>query len=123
MKQCKHCPEPVEAERYEMCKECWWDRDPRNVKNGGTVDLSKWTKVEPKEQLIMVKMYSPERDEFFFTHVTLSGLAQNPNNVSLELLGLHFINMLRHGQGLEPLSHNPIEESRGREYFTGNGKK
>jgi hypothetical protein len=24
-----------------MCKSCWWDRDPRNIKNGGTVDLEK----------------------------------------------------------------------------------
>lgn len=44
MNQCKHCPEPVEAERYSMCKKCWWDRDPRNIKNGGTVDLEKYNR-------------------------------------------------------------------------------
>jgi hypothetical protein len=32
---------PTEAERYSMCYDCWWERDPRNIKNGGTVDLEK----------------------------------------------------------------------------------
>lgn len=30
MKQCKSCPEPAEAERYEWCYKCWWKQDPRN---------------------------------------------------------------------------------------------
>lgn len=41
MKQCEHCDKSVEAPQYRMCYFCWWDRDPRNVKNGGTVDLEK----------------------------------------------------------------------------------
>lgn len=46
MKKCKkYCGNPVEAERYDMCKSCWWAQDPRNIKNGGTVDL------EPKKTL------------------------------------------------------------------------
>ncbi len=32
MKTCK-CGEPVEAERYEFCYDCWWDQDPKNEKN------------------------------------------------------------------------------------------
>ncbi len=32
MKKCK-CGQPVEAERYQFCYNCWWDQDPRNEKN------------------------------------------------------------------------------------------
>lgn len=41
MKQCEHCDKSVEAPQYQMCYFCWWDRDPRNAKNGGTVDMEK----------------------------------------------------------------------------------
>jgi len=32
MKKCKNpvCVEDAEAERYEFCKHCWWEQDPRN---------------------------------------------------------------------------------------------
>lgn len=33
MNTCEHCSEPCEAPHYDMCKNCWWDRDPRNEKN------------------------------------------------------------------------------------------
>jgi hypothetical protein len=29
MKKCK-CGEPVEADRYDFCYDCWWAQDPRN---------------------------------------------------------------------------------------------
>lgn len=123
MKQCNHCPEPVEAERYSMCKDCWWSRDPRNIKNGGTVDLDKlknWKQVQPKESLIMIEKYDLEREAYYFTHVTPTDLANNPNNVNLELLGLHYINLLRHRHGLEPMIHDPKPDHRA--IFTGDGK-
>ena len=44
LKKCKHCEKAAENDQYDMCKECWWDQDPRNVKNGGTVDLEKYKK-------------------------------------------------------------------------------
>ena len=53
MKQCEHCPNPVEADRYDMCKDCWWDRDPRNIKNGGTVQLKDKTSIVSGLLLIM----------------------------------------------------------------------
>lgn len=31
--KCEHCENPVEANQYKMCKNCWWERDPRNPKN------------------------------------------------------------------------------------------
>jgi hypothetical protein len=34
-----YCSSPKEAARYKYCFKCWWDQDPRNVKNGGTVEL------------------------------------------------------------------------------------
>jgi hypothetical protein len=32
MNKCKNpiCIEDAEAERYEFCKHCWWEQDPRN---------------------------------------------------------------------------------------------
>lgn len=33
MKKCQGCTEPVEAERYSWCYDCWWARDPRNTKS------------------------------------------------------------------------------------------
>lgn len=43
------CGKPVEAERYSWCHECWWNQDPRNIKNGGTVDLEKYKMEDIKE--------------------------------------------------------------------------
>jgi len=37
----KDCGNEVEAQRYSMCYDCWWAQDPRNIKNGGTVNLEK----------------------------------------------------------------------------------
>lgn len=34
--------QPVESTIYNKCRDCWWHGDPRNVKNGGTVDLEKY---------------------------------------------------------------------------------
>lgn len=28
-----YCGEPTEAERYNLCKKCWWNEDPRNPVN------------------------------------------------------------------------------------------
>jgi hypothetical protein len=36
------CGSPVEAIQYRFCNKCWWNQDPRNIKNGGTVDLEKY---------------------------------------------------------------------------------
>lgn len=36
------CGQPSEANHYEFCYDCWWSKDPRNIKNGGTVDMSKY---------------------------------------------------------------------------------
>lgn len=30
MKQCAKCPKPAEADRYELCYDCWWKADKRN---------------------------------------------------------------------------------------------
>lgn len=46
----KDCGNEVEAKQYNMCYDCWWAQDPRNVKNGGTVDLEK---IKPKTETTM----------------------------------------------------------------------
>lgn len=47
---CKHCTSPVEAKRYSMCFECWWNRDPRNVKNGGHFELKQYKNKDTRIQ-------------------------------------------------------------------------
>lgn len=76
--------------------------------------------MEVKEQLIMVQKYDLKRETAYFTHVTLEDLAKNPNDVNLELLGLHFLNVIRHGQGLEPMVHDPRPDHI--PYYTGDGQ-
>lgn len=39
LNKCQNCDKPVEGAQYKFCYDCWWAQDPRNVKNGGTVDL------------------------------------------------------------------------------------
>lgn len=40
IKECKTgCGKYAEGKQYEFCYDCWWNQDPRNIKNGGTVDL------------------------------------------------------------------------------------
>jgi len=49
----KNCGHDVEAPQYSMCKECWWNQDPRNTKNGGTVDLEKY---KEKKEMNLVSL-------------------------------------------------------------------
>ena len=47
---------PVEGPQYTMCNTCWWNQDPRNVKNGGTVSL----KDEPTLDQVNKEMFGPQ---------------------------------------------------------------
>jgi hypothetical protein len=50
IKACKTgCGKYAEGKQYEFCHECWWNQDPRNIKNGGTVDLEKHKMKDPKK--------------------------------------------------------------------------
>lgn len=62
--KCK-CGQSVEDFRYEFCYECWWDQDPRNVKNGGTVDLDKY---KTKENVRKVTFYMKSGKKY--SHLT-----------------------------------------------------
>lgn len=63
MKKCENinCSSPAEAERYDYCYECWWAQDPRNIENGGTVDLREKKDYE-----------GPQRPEVDFPPVSLN---------------------------------------------------
>ncbi len=57
MKLCK-CGAPTEADHYNFCYDCWWDQDPRNVKNVGTVSLDNSTliKIDKHSETVGVSM-------------------------------------------------------------------
>jgi hypothetical protein len=94
MNKCEHCEKPVEAEQYTKCYDCWWDRDPRNVKNGGTVDLGSFGKPKEKKNMIVNSMNNrficePYKGDRALKAVSSNGFAivqQKVNIVGLKVL-------------------------------------